>query len=125
VRIILRGILPNMLSIVTGVLLGSIVYGIAAQAGLEFLGLGKSSSVDWGTNLFWASNNNALLVGTWWTFVPSGLSIALAAFALALLNYAMDELTNPRLRAEKETADVLKKVPRAAARATPVVKQAG
>ena len=36
--------------------------------------------------------------GSWWVFVPSGVCIALVAFALALINYAVDEVTNPRLR---------------------------
>ena len=74
------------------------IFGIGAQAGLEFLGLGDASVVSWGTNLYWASNDGALMSGTWWAFVPSGLCIALVAFALALVNYGVDEVTNPRLR---------------------------
>ncbi len=97
-RIMFREILPNMASIVMGTLLGCVIYGIGAQAGLEFLGLGDVSTVSWGNNLFWAGNEGALLTGSWWVFLPSGLCIALVAFALALINYAVDEVTNPRLR---------------------------
>ncbi|MFE9923547.1 ABC transporter permease [Streptomyces sp. NPDC005774] len=97
-RIMFREILPNMASVVMTTLLGCVIFGIGAQAGLEFLGLGDSSVVSWGTNLYWASNDGALMTGTWWAFVPSGLCIALVAFALALVNYAVDEVTNPRLR---------------------------
>jgi peptide/nickel transport system permease protein len=97
-RIMFREILPNMASIVMGTLLACVIYGIGAQAGLEFLGLGDVSTVSWGNNLFWAGNEGALLTGSWWVFVPSGLCIALVAFALALINYAVDEVTNPRLR---------------------------
>jgi peptide/nickel transport system permease protein len=97
-RIMFREILPNMASIVMGTLLGCVIYGIGAQAGLEFLGLGDVSTVSWGNNLFWAGNEGALLTGSWWVFVPSGLCIALVAFSLALINYAVDEVTNPRLR---------------------------
>ncbi|WP_285726905.1 ABC transporter permease [Psychromicrobium xiongbiense] len=97
-RIMFREILPNMASIVMGTLLGCVIYGIGAQAGLEFLGLGDTSTVSWGNNLFWAGNEGALLTGSWWVFVPSGLCIALVAFSLALINYAVDEVTNPRLR---------------------------
>src|SRR6478736_206528 len=71
---------------------------LGAQAGLEFLGLGDISTVSWGTNLYWASNDGALLTGAWWVFVPPGVCIALVAFALALVNYGVDETTNPRLR---------------------------
>ncbi len=97
-RIMTREILPNMASIVVGVFVGSVTYGIAAQAGLEFLGLGDLSRVSWGTQLYWASNNAALLQGAWWTFLPPGLCIAIVGFALALMNYGADEITNPRLR---------------------------
>jgi peptide/nickel transport system permease protein len=98
-RIMFREILPNMASVVMTTLLGCVIFGIGAQAGLEFLGLGDSSVVSWGTNLYWASNDGALMTGAWWAFIPSGLCIALVAFALALVNYAVDEITNPRLRA--------------------------
>lgn len=96
--IMFREILPNMASIVMSTFLGVVIFGIGSQAGLEFLGLGDVSVVSWGTNLYWASNDGALMVGAWWAFLPSGLCIALVAFALALLNYAVDEVTNPRLR---------------------------
>lgn len=97
-RIMLREILPNMASIVMTTFLGCVIFGIGAQAGLEFLGLGDSSVVSWGTNLYWAANDGALMSGQWWAFVPSGAAIALVAFALALINYGVDEVTNPRLR---------------------------
>ena len=94
---------------------------------MEFLGLGNPSTISWGTNLYWASNNAGLLTGAWWTFVPAGACIALVAFAFALVNYAIDELTNPRLRAQRETTGILKRVSfgRASSRATPVVNHAG
>jgi peptide/nickel transport system permease protein len=97
-RIMFREILPNMASIVMSTLLSCVIFGIGAQAGLEFLGLGDISTVSWGTNLYWASNDGALLTGSWWVFVPPGVCIALVAFALALVNYGVDETTNPRLR---------------------------
>ena len=40
-RIMLREILPNMASIVMTTFLGCVIFGIGAQAGLEFLGLGR------------------------------------------------------------------------------------
>ncbi|NVM98155.1 ABC transporter permease [Arthrobacter sp. SDTb3-6] len=101
-RIMFLEIMPNMASIVMSTLLGCVIYGIGAQAGLEFLGLGDTSSVSWGTNLYWANNDGAMMTGDWWVLIPSGLAIALIAFALAMINYAVDEVTNPRLRAEKK-----------------------
>lgn len=126
-RIILSEILPNMLSIVVASFLGSTIFAIGALTALEFLGLGNPSTISWGTNLYWASNNAGLLTGAWWTFVPAGACIALVAFALALVNYAIDEFTNPRLRAQRETTGVLKRLSfgGASTRATPVVRHAG
>lgn len=97
-RIMFREMLPNMASIVMSTLLACVIFGIGAQAGLEFLGLGDISTISWGTNLYWASNDGALLTGSWWVFLPPGVCIALVAFALALVNYGVDETTNPRLR---------------------------
>ncbi len=102
-RIMFFEILPNMASIVAGALFGSITYGIAAQAGLEFLGLGNISSGSGGTILYWDGNNRGRRTGAWGTFVPAGACMALVAFALAMLNYAMDEITNPRLRVDQES----------------------
>jgi peptide/nickel transport system permease protein len=121
--IIFREILPNMTSIAAGALFSSTLYAIGAEAGLEFLGLGNVSMISWGTILYWAANNAGLLTGAWWSFVPAGLCIALVAFAFAMINYAMDEITNPRLRAEKETARVVKDRSLRTARATPVVRE--
>jgi peptide/nickel transport system permease protein len=122
--IIFREILPNMTSLIAAAFLGSTVYAIGALTTLEFLGLGNPSLISWGTILYWAQNNAALLTGAWWTFVPAGLCIALVAFGLALVNYAMDEITNPRLRAEKETARVLKEHSIRGVRSTPVAREA-
>jgi peptide/nickel transport system permease protein len=122
VRVIFREILPNMTSIIVGSMFGTTIFAIGADTGLSFLGLTNVSDVSWGTNLYWAQNNAGLLVGAWWTFIPSGLCVALVAFAFALINYAMDEITNPRLRAEKEIAHVFKKRSNRSILATSVIR---
>jgi peptide/nickel transport system permease protein len=100
-RIILSEILPNMTSLVLAQVIGSSVYAIGAEVGLEFLGLGDVSATTWGNNLYWATNDSALLVGAWWTFVPTGACVALVGFALVMLNAGLDELVNPRLQQER------------------------
>jgi peptide/nickel transport system permease protein len=103
-RVIALEILPNMASLLVSSFIGATTYAIGAQVGLEFLGLGDISAVTWGTNLYWASNDAALLTGSWWTFVPTGVGIALVGFGLTLLNFGIDELTNPRLAASRHAA---------------------
>jgi peptide/nickel transport system permease protein len=121
--IIFVEILPNMMSLVVSSFFGNVIYAILADAGLAFLGFEDVNTASWGSMLFWAQNNSALLQKAWWTFVPPGLCIALVAFATTMLIYAMDEVTNPRLRSEKETMSILKKYHVAAQRSTPVVRK--
>ncbi|MFD1717060.1 ABC transporter permease [Georgenia deserti] len=97
-RIIFREILPNMTSIIAGGFFGSATAAILAEAGLEFLGLGDSSIVTWGTMLYWSQNSNALLSGQWALLFAPGLAIALLATSLTLINFGVDGISNPRLR---------------------------
>lgn len=97
-RIVFREILPNMTSLIVGSFFGAATSAILAEAGLEFLGLGDSATVSWGTMLFWAQNSNALLTGQWVLLFAPGLCIALLATSLTLINFGVDGLSNPRLR---------------------------
>ncbi len=109
IRIIIVEIMPRMLSLLASSFIGASIYAIGAQVGLEFLGLGDISTVTWGTNLYWASNDLALLTESWWTFVPTGLSIAIVSFALTLINFGIDEISNPRLISERLWRNVVPK----------------
>lgn len=99
-RIVLSEILPNMTSLVVSGWIGAVLYAILTEAALEFIGLGNPNLVTWGTILYWAQNNAALLTRAWWTFIPPGVCIALVGFSLTMINYGIDEITNPRLRRE-------------------------
>ncbi|HWC84249.1 MAG TPA: ABC transporter permease [Pseudonocardiaceae bacterium] len=96
--IIVFELLPTMTSLIVANFLGAALYSILTASGLEFLGLGNTNSVDWGTMLYWAQNNEALQTGQYlWATVP-GLCIAALGTAFALLNNAFDEISNPALR---------------------------
>jgi len=122
-RIIVVEILPNMTSLLVSAFIGATVYAIGAQVGLEFLGLGDVSKVTWGTNLYWASNDAALFTGSWWTFVPTGLCVALVGFALAAVNSAIDQVGNPRLRVQRRFGQALAKAGIPAGGSTPVMRR--
>jgi peptide/nickel transport system permease protein len=124
-RIVTREILPAMTSLLVAQGIGSTVYAIGAQVGLEFLGLGDVSAVTWGTNLYWAQNDAALLTGAWWTFAPTGLCVALVGFGLTMLNSGFDELANPRLRQERAWRTFLAGRGVRPGRSTPVVADRG
>jgi peptide/nickel transport system permease protein len=97
-RIVLVEILPNELPIVTAQFLFGVIFAILTAAGLAFLGLGNINSITWGSMLYYAQNDEALTVGAWWWFVPPGLCIAILGAGLALANFGLDEVSNPRLR---------------------------
>ena len=122
-RIVFSEILPNMLSLVMLSFFGAVIYTIGADAGLAFLGFENVNIVSWGTMLYWATNSSALLQEAWWTFLPPGLCIALVCFATTMLIYAMDEVTNPRLRSEKEITRILKKYHITSKRSTSVIHE--
>ena len=100
-RIIFAEILPNEVAIVAAGLVGTVIYAILAQVGLEFLGLGDVTIISWGTMFYWAQNNEALLLGAWWWFLAPGCCVALLGAGLAFINFGIDELANPRLRKER------------------------
>jgi peptide/nickel transport system permease protein len=89
-RVVAVELLPNMAGVLVSGIVGATLFAIGAEVGLAFLGLGDLGAVSWGTMLYWASNDSALLTGAWWTFVPVGTCIALTGFALALVTAALD-----------------------------------
>lgn len=96
--IIVVEILPTMTSLIVANFLGAALYSVLTAAGLQFLGLGDSSSVSWGTMLYWSQNQSALQTGMpLWSIAP-GLCVALLGVSFALMNYAFDEISNPALR---------------------------
>jgi peptide/nickel transport system permease protein len=100
-RIVAVEILPNELPIIVSQFIFSMIFAILTQAGLAFLGLASPDSLTWGTMLYYAQNDGAMSSGAWWWFVPPGLAIALLGMGLALVNFSLDEILNPRLRVYK------------------------
>lgn len=91
-------LIPPMTSLIVANFLGAALYAVLAAAGLQFVGLGNINDQSWGTMLYWAQNNEALATGLpLWALAP-GIAIAILGSALALLNYAFDEVANPALR---------------------------
>ena len=97
-RIVFAEILPNELPIIVSNFIFATIFAILTQAALAFIGLGDPTLLTWGNMLNLAYNDQALSVGAWWWFIPPGLCIALLGMGLALINFSLDELLNPRLR---------------------------
>ena len=97
-RVVFREILPNMTSLVASSFFSAATAAVMAEASLEFLGLGNPNTVSWGTILYYAQQQNALLTGQWVLVFAPGLAIALLATSFTLINFGVDALSNPRLR---------------------------
>lgn len=96
--VIVVEVLPTMTSLILANFLGAALYSVLTAAGLQFLGLGDPNSLSWGTMLYWAQNQGALVNGLpAWALSP-GFAVALLGVSFALLNYAFDEISNPALR---------------------------
>jgi peptide/nickel transport system permease protein len=97
-RIVVYEILPNLTAIIASSFIGTVMFAVATEIALAFVGVSGISEWNWGEILFWAQGQQALPQGAWWWFVPAGLCIALFGTALSLVNFGIDEFVNPRLR---------------------------
>jgi peptide/nickel transport system permease protein len=97
-RVICFEIIPNLAPLISATFVSAVVGCIFADAGLDFIGVGNINITSWGTMLYWAENASALSNGAWWWFVAPGACIALIGGAAGLVNFGVDELSNPRLR---------------------------
>jgi peptide/nickel transport system permease protein len=96
-RIIWFEIVPNEIPLIAAQFLITVLYAILIQASLAFLGIGSVAAWSWGTMLYWAQNASAFASGAWWWYVPPGLCLAMLGTGLALMNFGVDEIANPRL----------------------------
>ncbi|MGH2863308.1 MAG: ABC transporter permease [Solirubrobacteraceae bacterium] len=96
--IILVEIVPTMTSLLVASFLSLAVYVIGFAASLQFLGLGNSGQLMWGTMLYNAQQSAALESGNAWFAIAPGAAVALLGAGFALVNYAFDEIGNPALR---------------------------
>ncbi len=97
-RMIVVELMPNLLSIIGFNFIGSVIYTIITEATLEFLGLGDPLAISWGTMLYNAQTASAMSVGAWWEVFAPATAIAVVGIGLSMINFAVDEISNPRLR---------------------------
>lgn len=102
-RIIYAEIVPNMTSVIASNIMYACLGAILAESGLAYLGFEGMTSSSWGAMLYLSSQNGAMMQGTWWWFIPPGIGIALLGLSFALMNFGVDQVTNPRLRRSKKT----------------------
>jgi len=96
-RVIMRHILPNVMSLVYVALATSVPYAITSEAWLSWLGLYDPGTMTWGRMLH-DVQAEPTGIEMWWWIVPPGLCIAAISLSFILLGYALDEILNPKLR---------------------------
>lgn len=100
-RILFVEIMPNMLSMISSSFIATIIYSIMAHATLEFIGFGDPLSLTWGTMLYNAKASGALNSGIWWEVAGPISGLVLLGTGLTLINFAIDEISNPKLSAQR------------------------
>ena len=95
--ILVRHIIPNVMTLVYVSLATSVPGAILSEAALSFLGLYDPSVMTWGRMLH-DVETSPMGARMWWWAVPPGLGIALVSLAFILIGYALDEILNPKLR---------------------------
>lgn len=97
VRIMVRGILPNILAPLIVIASFNVASVILSEASLSFLGLGVPPTVPtWGGML--AESRDQLLANRWWLAVFPGVAIMLTVLSLNILGDWLRDLLDPRLR---------------------------
>lgn len=102
-RLIFAEVFPLLSGWVFAMFLHAIIGGVLAEAGLAFLGVSDLNNPSWGTMIQSAQEQNAILYGQWWWFLPPGFCIAALGTATGLINFGIDEIADPRLAAGRRT----------------------
>lgn len=94
--IIIRHILPNILSPILVQITLSLAFAILSEASLSFLGIGVEPDIpSWGIML---NNGRAWIEIAWWVGVFPGIAIALAVLGFNILGDGLRDVLDPRLR---------------------------
>ena len=98
--IIVRHILPNILSPILVQITLSLAFAILSEASLSFLGIGVEPDIpSWGIML---NNGKAWIEIAWWVGVFPGIAIALAVLGFNILGDGLRDVLDPRLRNVEE-----------------------
>jgi peptide/nickel transport system permease protein len=92
-KIMLRHILPNVISPI--IILATLQIGtiVIVEASLSFLGVGiPPPTADWGSMV---SEGRSYIVTAWWLCIIPGVAIALTVLTFNLLGDALNDWLNP------------------------------
>jgi peptide/nickel transport system permease protein len=93
-RILVRHVLPNVLSSVLVAATLAIAGAILIEANLSFLGLGDPTQPSWGRMLN-AAQSHTILRTRWWLWIPPGLAVALCTLAFNFVGDGLRDALDP------------------------------
>lgn len=103
-RILMRHILPNIVTPIFVVVTLGFAEAIIAEAALSFLGLGvEPPTPSWG-RMIYENYGRIFSVTGWWTALFPGLAIMMAVLGLNLLGDGLRDYLDPHLKSELESA---------------------
>lgn len=98
-RIIFLEMMPNLLPYLSASLVMATASAVLASIGLEALGLGSPSEPTLGMTIYWLMTDSAFMLGMWWWILAPIVVLVILFVGLYLVTAGLDELANPRLRA--------------------------
>jgi peptide/nickel transport system permease protein len=98
VEIVLRELLPHMLTWLGANFLNAFIAAILAESGLSILGLGPQREMTLGVMIYWALSYGAIFQNLWWWWMTPVITLIVLFLALYLVHLGLDEVGNPRLR---------------------------
>lgn len=97
-EIIVKHLLPNVISPVLVSSTLSVAQGIILEASLSFLGLGVQPPLaSWG-NMLSDAQSMSVLANNWWMWVPPGLMVALTVLAINFVGEGLRDALDPKAR---------------------------
>lgn len=95
-RILIRHLLPQLIGLVIAAAVITLASAVFLETALDFLGLGDTNTVSWGTMLENAFQRSAVSAGAWWTVLPPGLAITVTIVACHLVGEGVESAVGLR-----------------------------
>lgn len=98
IEIVVRELLPHMLTWLGANFLNAFIAAILAESGLSILGLGPQRDMTLGMMIYWSLSYGAILQNLWWWWLTPVITLMILFLSLYLVHIGLDEVGNPRLR---------------------------
>lgn len=99
-EIIILELMPHMFQWLGANFVNAFIAAVLAESGLSILGLGPSREMTLGMMIYWALSYSAIFQNLWWWWLAPVISLMALFLSLYLVHIGLDEVSNPRLRAE-------------------------